>query len=221
MKLLCLSEDESLGQQVCTVAGQMQWSAVWIHDRSAMAQAIVQFNPDMILVDVAKPNGRNWWQEGRAQLAAKPTLLVNWELEDDFLAQAFEGGADGFLQMPFSAPLLAAQLKALARRGASSAQIRHFATLGLTFDYENCTVDVRGQPVPLTLTEFRILRELTAAEGRAVLRGNLQSKVFGDNKVSNRSLDVHVCSVRKKFKPLGIDIDSVRGVGYRVSPCRI
>jgi len=123
--------------------------------------------------------------------------------------------------MPFSAPLLAAKLKALARRRTSSPQVRHFANLGLTFDYENYSVYVRGKLVPLTMTEFRILRELTAAEGKAVLRADLQSKVFGDHKVSNRSLDVHVCSVRKKFKPLGIDIDSVRGVGYRVSPCRI
>ena len=74
----------------------MQWSAVWIHDREAMTQAIAQFNPDMVLVDVAKPNGRDWWQEGRAQLAAEPTLLVNWELEDAFFSATSCRQAEGF-----------------------------------------------------------------------------------------------------------------------------
>lgn len=221
MKLLCLSGDESVGKQVCSVADEMQWNAMWIHDQKSMSQAIAQFNPDLVLVDVAQEVGADWWQAGRNTDNPRPTLLVNAEMAEDFMVKALENGADGFLKKPVSTSLLVAKVKAIARRQAPSPARRYFGEFGLTIDIERYLVEVHGQNVPLTMTEFKILREMVVAESKVVLRADLQMKVFGQSETPNRSLDVHVCSLRKKFKPFGIEIDSVRGVGYRLSPCRV
>jgi len=66
------------------------------------------------------------------------------------------------------------------------------------------------------LTEFKILRELASEDSKVVSRLEIQTRVFGEGKLSNRSLDVHVCALRKKVKARGLEIDSVRGVGYRL-----
>ena len=90
----------------------------------------------------------------------------------------------------------------------------------MTVDSEHYTAEVGGKALNLTLTEFKILRELACEDVKVISRSEIQSRVFGEAKLSTRSLDVHVCSLRKKIKAVGLDIDSVRGVGYRLSPCR-
>jgi DNA-binding response OmpR family regulator len=124
------------------------------------------------------------------------------------------------MQKQTSVELLMAKLRALLRRQAPPVGRRYTPNLDLIIDSERYQVEVRGKGLNLTMTEFRILRELVFAEGRVVSRLELQAKVFGHSENLNRSLDVHVCALRKKFKPHGVEIGSVRGVGYRVSPCR-
>lgn len=219
MKLLCLSQDEAFGRQVNAVADRLHWNLVMIQDRNILSQALRQFNPDMLLVDIALPDSKSWWIE-QDWSDKKPTLLFDSEIKEDFLVQALESGADDCLQKLPSVELLAAKLKALLRRQAPQVGRKYTAELDLIIDSERYSVEVRGKSVSLTMTEFRILRELVFAEGRVVSRVELQAKVFGQTESLNRSLDVHVCALRKKFKPFGVEIGSVRGVGYRVSPCR-
>jgi DNA-binding response OmpR family regulator len=219
MKLLCLSEDETFGKQVSTVADQLHWNVVMIQDRDIVSQAMRQFNPDLLLLDVAHPDGKIWWQR-QEWVDKKPTLLFDSEVKEDFLVQALEGGADDCMRKPPSVALLAAKLKAILRRQVPSAGRRYVPNLDLLIDSERYLVEARGVPLNLTMTEFKILRELVVAEGKVVSRVELQSRVFGQTEALNRSLDVHVCALRKKFKSHNIDIDSVRGVGYRVGPTR-
>lgn len=219
MKLLCLSQDDVFGKQVNAVADRLHWNLVMIQDRDILSQAVRQFNPDLLLLDVGAPEGKTWWAQ-QDWTDKKPTLLFDSEIREDFVVQALESGADDCLQKPPSVDLLAAKLKALLRRQGPPVGRRYAPQLDLVIDSERYLVEVRGKSLNLTMTEFRILRELVFADGRVVSRVELQTKVFGQSELLNRSLDVHVCALRKKFKPHGVEIGSVRGVGYRVSPCR-
>jgi DNA-binding response OmpR family regulator len=91
--------------------------------------------------------------------------------------------------------------------------------LSLVLDSQRYKVEVRGRQLSLTLTEFKILRALATEQSLIVSRKELQTEAFNADQISKRSLDVHICSLRKKLAPQGLDIASVRGVGYRLNPC--
>ena len=87
-------------------------------------------------------------------------------------------------------------------------------------DGERQIARVGDNRLTLTLTEIRLLRELAAMDLDVAARDALEACVFGGDGGKRRSLDVHICSLRKKLKAAGLMIESVRGVGYRLNPCR-
>lgn len=220
MKLLCVSQDEAINTKVRAESDRLNWSTVVV-DRKALGQALRQYDPDMLLVEVEGLNDLNWWIDANLT-PIKPVIFLNTELSEDFLASALDAGADAFLPKTlFSSRHFEARIKSLLRRQQQlGVAKRYVARLNMTIDSEHYTAEVDDNILNLTLTEFKILRELACEDVRVVSRAEIQSRVFGEAKLSTRSLDVHVCSLRKKIKPVSLDVDSVRGVGYRLSPCR-
>jgi two-component system alkaline phosphatase synthesis response regulator PhoP len=220
MKLLCISEDETLNNRVRAESDRLSWSTVVVNDRSSISQAMRQYDPDVMLVQIEDLADLDWWI-GANLTALKPVIFMNSEMTEAFMSSALEAGADGFLPKTlFSSRHFEARIKALLRRQNFGAAKRFVPRLKMTVDSEHYSVDVEGKTLNLTLTEFKILRELACEEAKVISRAEIQSRVFGDANLSTRSLDVHVCSLRKKIKPVDLDIDSVRGVGYRLNPCR-
>jgi DNA-binding response OmpR family regulator len=219
MKLLCLSEDQALSHQIVEEANHQQWKAIVVRNRDEVANQMNEHNPDMLLIDVGSIEDLDWWQE-KGLTDLKPVLFLNKELTAEFVVRAFECGADGLVPKSlFSRRFLAARVKAYLRRQGIADSRRYVQRLSLVLDSQRYKVEVKGTSVNLTLTEFKILRELATEKEKVVARQEIQSQVFGIQQVSKRSLDVHICSLRKKLSPYSLDIDSVRGVGYRLSPC--
>lgn len=219
MKLLCLSQDQSLSHEIMEEAEQQQWSAVMVRNRDEVAHQITEFNPDMLLIDIGSLEDIEWWQE-KGLTDLKPVLFLNNDLSEEFVVRAFECGADGLIPKSlFSRRFLAARVKSYLRRQGLADNRRFVPRLNLILDSQRYKVEVKGSSVNLTLTEFKILRELATDKEKVVSRQEIQGQVFGLEKVSKRSLDVHICSLRKKLGPFSLDIYSVRGVGYRLNPC--
>ncbi len=217
MKLLCLSNDEALGNRVCAEADRLNWSAVLVRDRGSIGQAVRQYDPDLLLVDIEDTADLEWWKDARVD-TKRPIIFLNQELSEEFLSKALDAGADAFIPKPlFSSRHFEARIKSLLRRQQLGQNKLYITKFGLMVDSERYRVEIAGQGVDLTLTEFKILRELASEDSKVVSRLEIQTRVFGQAKLSNRSLDVHVCALRKKVKARGLDIDSVRGVGYRLS----
>lgn len=126
-----------------------------------------------------------------------------------------ENGADGVLfdHLPVSALMgqVIASLRRLEKKGTFS-----HPSLGLRIDTEDCRITIDKEVLDLTLTEYKLLRELArTTDTDVVQRDFIQKKFFADS-LRARTLDVHICSLRKKLKPFRIDIEAVRGVGYRL-----
>lgn len=216
MKLLCLSNDEDLGKRVCVEADRLNWSAVVVRDRSTVELAVRQHNPDLLLVDINDVADLEWWKQAHVP-SRRPVIFLNQELSEEFLTKALDCGADAFIPKPlFSSRHFEARIKSLLRRQQFGQNKLFINKFGLLVDSERYIVEVAGNAVELTLTEFKILRELASEDSKVVSRLEIQTRVFGEGKLSNRSLDVHVCALRKKVKAHGLEIDSVRGVGYRL-----
>ncbi len=147
-----------------------------------------------------------------------PIVMLTAKGEEIDIVTGLEVGADDYITKPFSPRVLLARIKAVLRRKAKE-PTDEAATLKigeLVLDPVRHEVLLAGKSVPLTFTEFRLLQVLAQRRGRAFTRVQIVDAVMGeDYPVTERSVDVHVASLRKKLGHMGVYIETVRGVGYR------
>lgn len=219
MKLLCLTTDATIIENVKAEAAAQGWSALILGNRQEVMEAVRSYDPDMMLVEAENVEELDWWQQSRL-CEMKPLLFMHKETNEEFLSRSFEVGADGFVPKNVcSRRYLAARVNAYLRRQGLADARRFVPRLGLVLDSQRYRVEVKGRGLTLTLTEYKILRALSTDQESIVDRREIQTQVFGDAQISKRSLDVHICALRKKLRPFDLDISSVRGVGYGLNPC--
>ena len=147
-------------------------------------------------------------------------LVSRWGDEMDRIL-AFECGADDFAQDPFFPRELASRVQALLRRGRRphvKEEERETRAGPLRVDFEKVLVELDGRPVPLSWREFEVLRLLARERGRVVRRSDLIHLLLGaPDAASPRLIDTHVKSIRRKLGSAGSLIETVRGVGYRLT----
>ena len=147
-----------------------------------------------------------------------PIVMLTAKGEEIDVVTGLEVGADDYVTKPFSPRVLLARIKAVLRRKAKE-QTDEATTLkigDLVIDPVRHEVLVENKVVLLTFTEFKLLHVLAQRRGRAFTRIQIVDAVMGeDYPVTERSVDVHVASLRKKLGPMGPYIETVRGVGYR------
>lgn len=139
--------------------------------------------------------------------------------ESDIVA-GLELGADDYITKPFSPRVLMARLRNSMRKSKPAEQGARLSLLQgrLVIDKERHTVTVDGSPIDLTVTEFGILHFIALRPGFVRTRDQIISAVHGRSTVlSSRTVDVHVTALRRKLGDLGECVETVRGVGYRLS----
>jgi phosphate regulon transcriptional regulator PhoB len=180
--------------------------------------------PDLILVDLMLPgmDGLEVCRRLRSnpQTAAIPLIMLTAKSAESDRVVGLELGADDYVTKPFSTRELIARIRALLRRSAGRTE--ESATIlrrgSLLIDAEQCRVSCEGKEIDLTATEFRLLHFLASHEGRVFSRNQLIDHVLGrDIEVLDRTVDVHIMSLRKKLGSFGDRVETVRGFGYRFS----
>ena len=181
--------------------------------------------PDLILLDVMMPqlDGAEVARRLRADpaTAGLPIIMLTAKAEETDVVVGLTIGADDYVTKPFSMKVLLARIQSvLRRREAAAAGDGGGQTLRagpLVIDRSRHEVAVDGQPVKLTLTEFKLLAALVEGRGRVLSRDQLMTKAMGaDVFVTDRAIDVHVTAIRKKLGEASWLVHTVRGVGYRL-----
>lgn len=191
-------------------------------DGAAALHMIEQARPDLILLDLMMP--RLSGQQVAERLKQAPAtssipiiMLTAMSAETDEL-QGLKLGADDYITKPFSMSVLLARVGAVLRRSGLAAPAKPLSVGPLTIDEQVHRVTLDGAPMKLTLTEFRLLSALMSASGRVLSRRALISSAMGPGvTVTERTIDVHVTSIRKKLGEHASMIRTIRGVGYRLS----
>ncbi len=178
-----------------------------------------RFEPDLVLLDLMLPglDGLEFTRRVRAR-SGVPIIMVTAKSAELDRILGLELGADDYVTKPFSPREVVARVKAVLRRSRPEAKRQERYRAGaLELDAGAVRVTCGGREVPLTPSEFKILRALLAAEGRALSRRELLD-ALGEAYVDERTVDAHVKNLRKKLGPCARNVETVRGVGYRVAP---
>lgn len=183
-----------------------------------------EFAPDMIVLDVMMPdlNGIQIARMLRADPAMShvPILFLTARDQAEDRVKGLEAGADDYICKPFDVRELLLRIQAILRRTQRSAAEEGKSdqlTLGeITLDIDKHRLSVRGVPVELTATEFKLLRLLIERRGRVQSREHLLTNVWNyEAEIETRTVDTHVRRLREKLGDEASLIETVRGVGYR------
>ncbi|PRW64854.1 response regulator transcription factor [Actinopolyspora mortivallis] len=176
---------------------------------------------DVILLDVLLPglSGYRVLELLRERGVGTPVLMVSAKDGEFDQADGFDLGADGYVVKPFSFVVLAAQVRALARRGGTATE-SDVLTLGdLEIDRSGRRVRWAGRPVALSPREYRLLVALAARPGTVLTKEELLSEVWGGAQdVTRNVVEVYIGYLRRKFDAVGAGevVRTVRGHGYTV-----
>ena len=218
--VLIIEDDRSLAEVVSYNLEREGYQVLLAHDgQDGITQAQLK-HPSIIILDLMLPvlDGLEVCRRLRADSATKNIriLMLTAKAEESDELIGFSLGADDYVTKPFSVKVLLERIKALSRRDDDSSEAEPVATQGLTIDPVRHRVTVNEIPVHLTRSEFKLLEALARYPGRVFSRTELIDAALGeDTLVLERTIDVHVRSLRKKLGEHANLIETVRGVGYR------
>jgi DNA-binding response OmpR family regulator len=231
MKVLIV-DDEADVAEVITLTFKMQWPACEVisaGDGRTALQLFADERPDVVLLDVGLP-GMSGFEvcERLRQFSDVPILMLTVMGEEMHRVRGLELGADDYIAKPFSPLELVARTRAVLRRTQMlpmSTPSQIVVDDDLTIELGERRVVVKGQPVKLTPTEFRLLSHLVSNAGTVLSHEALLAKAWGRQFQDDVSmLKVHIARLREK---LGDDAHNPRyiftewGIGYRFARPRV
>lgn len=177
--------------------------------------------PELLLLDIMLPeeDGLSILRKLRAAAPTRklPVIILTAKNTEYDRVVGLDGGADDFISKPFGMMELLARVRAVLRRAEPSGDAGGVQIGVLYICPPQHIVRVNGKSVQLTNKEFEILCLLVENRGIVLTRGTLMDKVWGfDCDRENRTLDVHIRTLRVKLGEAGSCIETVRGVGYKI-----
>jgi DNA-binding response OmpR family regulator len=226
-RILLADDDVELGEMLSQYLGAEGFAVDTAHDGETALAKARSGNYDLVVLDVMMPrlSGFDVLRELRTK-SLMPVLMLTARGEDVDSIVGLELGADDYLAKPCNPRVLVARVRAILRRAESAGapgeqeDAPPVIKLGdIEMHPGTRRVLLRGQAVALTSTEYSVLETLLREAGRVVSKANLSEQALGRKLTRyDRSLDMHVVSLRKKLGPLdgGEErIKTVRGVGYQ------
>jgi len=201
-----LAEELSLDYQVETAAnGTRAWSKL---------QTI---QPDLVMLDISMP-GMTGFEVCRkiresTKLRETPVLFLTANTQTETIVKAFELGADDFIEKPFRMAELKARVAAKLR-SKLAAPIGTFTAGNLKLRPQKMSAEIAGAEIAISSLEFRLLRFFMEHAERLISREEILAGVWQMEKVSTRTIDSHIVSLRKILKNCEYEISSVYGEGY-------
>ena len=183
--------------------------------------AVKREKPDLVILDIMLP-GQSGLDVCRKMkndddLKDIPVIMISAKSEELDVVLGLELGADDYVTKPFSPKVLFSRVRAVLRRRTMTQQAPKTITFGsFTMEMDRYQIRKENSQLPLTLSEFGILKRLVLNRGKVLTRNQLLDDVQNDDAfIVDRNIDVHVAALRKKLGPNFHWIETVRGVGYR------
>ena len=220
-RIFLLEDDDSIRKLVIYALGSQGYEAQGFDRPSDFWKAMEGPQPTLVLLDIMLPeeDGLSILQKLRASAATKrlPVIMLTATNTEYDRVVGLDSGADDFISKPFGMMELVARVRAVLRRTEQKQETEDYLVVDLFVSPQRHVVRVAGEEVALTNKEFELLCLLLEHQGIAMTRDAIMDGVWGQEfSRENRTLDVHVRTLRTKLGPAGHYIETVRGVGYKI-----
>jgi two-component system phosphate regulon response regulator PhoB len=228
-KILVVDDERSLVEVLTCNLEREGFEVLAAYDgQDGLRQAQLKL-PDLVVLDLMLPvkGGLDVCRELRMGTRTReiPVIMVTAKTEESDELVGFATGADDYVTKPYSMKVLIQRIKKELR----TRQSKEEPSVGTMIESQGIVIDRHShralyadQELPLTPTEFRLLEVLLRQAGRAFTRFELMDAAIGEDAVVlERTIDVHIKSLRKKLGDAGELIETVRGVGYRFHEPRL
>lgn len=221
-RVLVVEDEKAIAELISVNLRHHGMLAVLAEDGDAAQQAIDDVLPDVILLDWMLPGqsglvlAKRWRSDPRTKLT--PILMLTARGDEPDKIAGLDAGADDYITKPFSTQELLARIRAVLRRRAPE-QASDVVRIGaLQLDGSTHRVSYQDTPLRLGPTEFKLLNYLMHHAERVHSRSQLLDRVWGDHVfIEERTVDVHVKRLREALGAAGAMVETVRGVGYRLT----
>jgi len=217
-----VEDDVSIRKLVVYALESQGYEAKGFERPGAFWEAVSQTLPELVLLDIMLPEEdgisilRRLRQDRRT--AALPVIMLTAKNTEYDRVEGLDAGADDYISKPFGMMELIARIRAVLRRGSAEARSSVLQYGVLSVSPERHEVLVNGRQIGLTYKEFMLLQLLLENRDRVLSREVLLDRVWGlGAERENRTLDVHIRTLRAKLGEAGAYIQTVRGIGYRLN----
>lgn len=221
-KILIVEDERDIADLVGFNLERAGYSVLKAHDGITGAELAIHERPDLVILDLMLPgkDGYGVFKEIRRDSRSRdiPVIMLTARAQTEDRIQGLEAGADDYLTKPFSPKELMLRVQAVLKRSDGPPGSVEVTYGPFRFDKNSLKFYLKGQPVELTSTEFKLLLFLTERAGKAQDRNDLLRTVWGySDEVHSRTLDTHMKRLRQKLGEHAAMVETVRGIGYCVS----
>ena len=215
MKILITEDDATIREGICAYLSEFGYEIIEARDGR---EALFKFESnkiDLVILDIQIPfiNGLDVLRKIREK-SNLPVLILTAFSDEEFKITAFSNLADGYIEKPFSLPVLKARIDALITKNYEKFEV--FSYKDLEVNFSNFSAKINNSTVEISAKEIEVLKYLLLNEGRALTRKQILENVWkeSENTPFDRVIDVYIKDLRKKF---GLDcIKTIRNIGYKL-----
>ena len=222
--IFCVEDDSNIRELVVYTLETTGFKARGFEDGKEFLEALALETPELVLMDIMLPGEDGLELLGRLKSSPKtreiPVIMVTAKGAEYDKVKGLDLGADDYVTKPFGMMELVSRIKAVLRRTKKESQDPQdvIRAGGIEINTRKHEVTADGEVVNLTLKEYELLKRLMKNRGIVMTRDCLLEDIWGyDFDGETRTVDVHVGTLRQKLGSCGEMIETVRGVGYRMS----
>ena len=222
--IFCVEDDSNIRELVVYTLETTGFKARGFEDGKEFLEALALETPELVLMDIMLPGEDGLELLGRLKSSPKtreiPVIMVTAKGAEYDKVKGLDLGADDYVTKPFGMMELVSRIKAVLRRTKKESQDPQdvIRAGGIEINTRKHEVTADGEVVNLTLKEYELLKRLMKNRGIVMTRDCLLEDIWGyDLDGETRTVDVHVRTLRQKLGSCGEMIETVRGVGYRMS----
>lgn len=215
MKILITEDDTIIREGICAYLSEFNYETIEACDGREALSKFESDKIDLVILDIQIPfiNGLDVLRKIRKK-SNLPVLILTAFSDEEFKITAFSNLADGYIEKPFSLPVLKARIDALITKNYEKFEVFRYKDLEINFS--NFSAKINNTEVEISAKEIEVLKYLLLNEGRALTRKQILENVWkeSDNIPFDRVIDVYIKDLRKKF---GLDcIKTIRNIGYKL-----
>ena len=221
-RLIYIVEDDTAIKELeCYALINSEFSVEGFERGKELFDALTMNIPALILLDIMLPDedGIHILKKIRNTMAYRdiPIIMVTAKTTEIDAVKGLDMGADDYITKPFGVMELVSRVKAVLRRTQKAEHQQILIYKNIVIDEAQHKVFVDDEEIELTYKEYEVLKLLIINKGIVLTRDKIMENIWGyDFEQGNRTVDVHIQSLRKKVKNAGVHIKTIRNVGYKV-----